>query len=173
MNPPDIEVRVLDERLHAWGLPRFQSELAAGIDLIACLDAPLEVPPQAAAVLVPTGMALHMDDERYCALIVPRSGLGHKKGLVLGNGVGVIDADYMAQVYVSVWNRNPSGPDAAPIRIEPGDRIAQMLFVPVMRPTLRVVEAFSGRSARGEGGFGSTGVAAAVSAASSPAASPG
>ena len=170
---PEIEVRILDERLHAWGLPRYQTDLAAGIDLIACLDAPLRIEPQAAAQLVPTGLAMHMDSDAFFAMIVARSGLGHKKGLVLGNGTGIIDADYMAQIYVSVWNRNPSGPDATPIRIEPGDRIAQMLFVPVMRPTLRVVEAFSGRSARGEGGFGSTGVAAAVSAASSPAASPG
>jgi dUTP pyrophosphatase len=158
---PEIEVRVLDDRLHAWGLPRYQTELAAGIDLIACLDAPLEVLPQAAAQLVPTGLAMHMDSDAFFAMIVPRSGLGHKKGLVLGNGTGIIDADYQAQLFVSVWNRNPAGPDSAPIVIEPGDRIAQLLFVPVVRPRLKVVETFSADSVRGQGGFGSTGVGAA------------
>jgi len=152
----DVEVKVLDARLHGWGLPRYQSEQAAGIDLIACLDAPLEIHPQAPAQLVPTGLALHMNSAGFCALIVPRSGLGHKKGLVLGNSIGVIDADYMAQCHVSVWNRNPSG---ASIVIQPGDRIAQMLFVPILRPRLVVVEEFAASSARGVGGFGSTGVA--------------
>ena len=154
---PEIEVRILDERLHAWGLPRYQTDLAAGIDLIACLDAPLRIEPQAAAQLVPTGLAMHMDSDAFFAMIVARSGLGHKKGLVLGNGTGIIDADYMAQIYVSVWNRNPAG---EPIVIAPGDRIAQLLFVPVVRPRLKVVAEFSGDSARGLGGFGSTGVAA-------------
>ena len=154
---PEIEVRILDERLHAWGLPRYQTDLAAGIDLIACLDAPLRIEPQAAAQLVPTGLAMHMDSDAFFAMIVARSGLGHKHGLVLGNGTGIIDADYMAQIYVSVWNRNPAG---EAIVIEPGDRIAQLLFVPVVRPRLKVVAEFSGDSARGQGGFGSTGVAA-------------
>lgn len=151
----DVEVKVLDPRLHGWGLPRHQSEQAAGIDLIACLEAPLEILPQAPALLVPTGLALHMNSAEFCALIVPRSGLGHKKGLVLGNTVGVIDADYMAQCYVSVWNRNPTG---EPIVIQPGDRIAQMLFVPILRPRLVLVDEFTANSARGIGGFGSTGV---------------
>lgn len=149
-----IEIKVLDERLLQWGLPDYQSELAAGIDLIACLDAPLQVEPQAAATLVPTGLAMHMDAGGLCALILPRSGLGHKRGLVLGNGTGVIDADYMAQIFVSVWNRNPGG-DA--LVIEPGDRIAQMLFVPIVRTQFTVVDEFSSRSRRGLGGFGSTG----------------
>ncbi|MEX8494829.1 dUTP diphosphatase [Sphaerotilus sp.] len=153
---PDVEVRVLDARLHAWGLPRYQSEQAAGIDLIACLDAPLEIHPQAQAQLVPTGLALHMNSAAFCAVIVPRSGLGHKKGLILGNSIGIIDADYMAQCYVSVWNRNPAD---APIVIQPGDRIAQMLFVPILRPRLVVVDEFTATSERGVGGFGSTGVA--------------
>ena len=151
----DVEVKVLDPRLHGWGLPRHQSEQAAGIDLIACLEAPLEILPQAPALLVPTGLAQHMNSAEFCALIVPRSGLGHKKGLVLGNTVGVIDADYMAQCYVSVWNRNPTG---EPIVIQPGDRIAQMLFVPILRPRLVLVDEFTANSARGIGGFGSTGV---------------
>jgi dUTP pyrophosphatase len=107
-------------------------------------------------VLVPTGLAMHMNSHDFCALVMPRSGLGHKRGLVLGNGTGVIDADYMAECFVSVWNRNPSG---EPIVINPGDRIAQMLFVPVVRPSFEVVEAFSASSQRGLGGFGSTGVA--------------
>lgn len=149
-----VEIRVLDPRLHAWGLPDYQSALAAGIDLVACLEAPLAVAPQAPAQLVPTGLAMHMDADGMCALILPRSGLGHKRGLVLGNGTGVIDADYMAQVFVSVWNRNPAG-DA--IIIAPGERMAQMLFVPIVRPRFQVVDAFSRHSRRGEGGFGSTG----------------
>src|SRR5699024_1771144 len=99
-----------------------------GIDLLACLDKVLPILPQAAAQLVPTGLAMHMNVDDLCALVVPRSGLGHKRGLVLGNGTGVIDADYMAQIFVSVWNRNPDG---EPILIEPGMRLAQMLFVPV------------------------------------------
>lgn len=156
---PDVEVKVLDERLRTWGLPRYQSEQAAGIDLIACLDAPLKIHPQQSAQLIPTGLALHMNSAGFCAVIVPRSGLGHKKGLILGNSVGVIDADYMAQCYVSVWNRNPAGPDSEPIVIQPGDRIAQMLFVPILRPRLVVVDDFSASSERGTGGFGSTGVA--------------
>ena len=153
-----IELRILDVRLSAWGLPDYQSPLAAGIDLLACLEAPIAIEPQAPAQLVPTGLAMHMDNSAFCALILPRSGLGHKKGLVLGNGTGVIDADYMAEVFVSVWNRNPAG---EAIIIHPGDRIAQMLFVPVLRPQFRLVETFSQSSERGLGGFGSTGVSKA------------
>lgn len=149
-----VEIRVLDARLHEWGLPDYQTDLAAGIDLLACLDEPMLVKPQAPAQLVPTGMAMHMDADHLCAMILPRSGLGHKQGLVLGNGTGVIDADYMAQIFVSVWNRNPDG---EAIRIEPGQRIAQMLFVPVVRPVFEVVEQFTHTSRRGLGGFGSTG----------------
>lgn len=154
---PEVEIRILDERLHAWGLPRYQSEQAAGIDLLACVHEPLTVRPQEPAVLVPSGIAIHMNSAEFCAMIVPRSGLGHKKGLVLGNGTGIIDADYMAECFVSVWNRNPPGSDAG-FTISPGDRIAQMLFVPVVRPRFRVVESFSSSSSRGLGGFGSTGV---------------
>lgn len=150
----EIEIKVLDQRLREWGLPDYQSDLAAGIDLLACLDAPLPVQAQAAAKLVPTGLAMHMDTDDMCALILPRSGLGHKRGLVLGNSTGVIDADYMAQIFVSVWNRNPDG-DA--IIIEPGDRIAQLLFVPVVRPRFKLVDEFSQQSRRGLAGFGSTG----------------
>jgi dUTP pyrophosphatase len=159
---PSIELRILDERLRTWGLPTYQSDQAAAIDLFACLDEPLVLAPQAPSVLVPTGLAMHMNTHDFCALVLPRSGLGHKRGLVMGNGTGVIDADYMAECFVSVWNRNPArigdeGEDAN-IIIQPGDRIAQMLFVPVVRPAFAVVESFSSSSKRGLGGFGSTGV---------------
>jgi dUTP pyrophosphatase len=142
--------------LNQWGLPTYQTPLAAAIDLFACIDAPLQIEPQQAAVLVPSGIALHMDSANLCAMILPRSGLGHKKGLVLGNSVGLIDADYTAQCFISVWNRNPPGSQA--ISVEPGERIAQMVFLPVLRPVFSVVEEFSRGSQRGAGGFGSTGV---------------
>jgi dUTP pyrophosphatase len=116
--------------------------MASGIDLHACIDAPVSLAPGSPALLVSAGIAIHIADPHVTALIVPRSGLGHKKGLVVGNLVGVIDADYMGPVMVSLWNR--SAPGSAPVVVEPGDRIAQMLFVPVLRP-------------RGAGGFGSTG----------------
>ena len=149
-----VELKVLDERVRAWGLPRYQSALAAAVDLHACLDAPLALAPQSAAVLVPAGIAIHIADPAVAAIIVPRSGLGNK-GLVLGNLVGVLDADYTGPVLISVWNRN--APGSAPIAIEPGDRIAQLMFVPVVRPAFEVVDEFSALSVRGAGGFGSTG----------------
>lgn len=152
---PAIELKVLDARLHDWGLPSYQSDMAAAVDLFACIDAPVEIVAQAPATLVPSGLALGMGNAHMAALIMPRSGLGHKKGLVMGNTVGLIDADYMGQVFISVWNRNPVGSDA--IVIEPGERIAQMMFVPVVRPEVQVVEEFSEQTARGAGGFGSTG----------------
>ncbi len=152
--PGEVELRVLDARLHAWGLPRPQTDMAAGVDLHACLDAPLVLEPGAAA-LVPVGFALHMADAGMAALILPRSGLGHRRGLVLGNLVGLIDADYTGPVTVSAWNRNPPG--GAAVTLAPGERFAQLVFVPVLRPRLRVVERFSAGSGRGEGGFGSTG----------------
>jgi dUTP pyrophosphatase len=152
---PNIEIKILDSRLHEWGLPRYQTPLAAAIDLFACLEAPLQVEAQAPAVLVPSGIALHMDSDALCSVILPRSGLGHKKGLVLGNSVGLIDADYTAQCFISVWNRNPPGSEA--ITIAPGERIAQMMFLPVVRPQFTVVQEFSATSERGGGGFGSTG----------------
>ena len=158
MKNPDgasIEVRILDERIRAWGLPRYQSDMAAAIDLYACLDAPLVLLPQSPAEIVPSGIALHIADPGIAALVVPRSGLGHRKGLVLGNLVGVVDADYLGPVLISVWNRSAPGSEA--IVIEPGERIAQMLFVPIVRPSLRVVDEFSRSTVRGAGGFGSTG----------------
>jgi len=150
-----VELKVLDERVRAWGLPRYQSEMAAAVDLFACLDEPLVIAPQAAAQFVPAGIAIHIGDPNVAAIIVPRSGLGHKVGLVLGNLVGVLDADYTGPVMISVWNRSQAG--SAPIVIEPGDRIAQLMFVPVVRPAFDVVDEFSAPSVRGAGGFGSTG----------------
>ena len=150
-----VELKVLDERVRAWGLPRYQSEMAAAVDLFACLDEPLLVAPQTPAQFVPSGIAIHIGDPGVAAIIVPRSGLGHKKGLVLGNLVGVLDADYTGAVLISVWNR--SEPGSPPIVIEPGDRIAQLMFVPVVRPAFEVVDEFTALSVRGAGGFGSTG----------------
>jgi len=152
-----IEIKVLDPRLHEWGLPKYQTPLAAAIDLFACIDEPLQLQPQQAAVLIPSGIALHMDSLDFCAVILPRSGLGHKKGLVLGNSVGLIDADYTAQCFISVWNRNPADSNAT-ITILPGVRIARPLFSPVVRPAVAAVVAYSSGSPRGSGGFGSTGV---------------
>ncbi len=152
---PPVELKVLDARLNEWGLPRYQSAQAAAIDLMACLDSDLELPAGGPAVLVPAGFAVHMNDPHLVAVIAPRSGLGHKKGLVLGNGLGVIDADYTGPLMVSVWNRNPIGSESVVIR--PGERIAQLMFLPVVRPLFEVVTEFSGQSERGAGGFGSTG----------------
>jgi dUTP pyrophosphatase len=149
-----VELKVLDERVRSWGLPRYQSEMAAAVDLFACLDAPLSLTPHTAAQLVPAGIAIHIGDPALAAIIVPRSGLGHR-GLVLGNLVGVLDADYTGPVMISVWNRN--APGSPPIVIEPGDRIAQLMFVPVVRPAFDIVEEFTALSLRGAGGFGSTG----------------
>lgn len=154
---PNVEIKIMDARLREWGLPQYQTPLAAAIDLVACLEAPLLLEPQQPAVLIPTGIALHMNTVDLCAVILPRSGLGHKKGLVLGNGTGLIDADYTAQCFISAWNRNPAGSGQA-ILISPGDRIAQMLFLPAVRPNFRVVDEFSEPSERGGGGFGSTGL---------------
>ena len=150
-----VELKVLDPRLHEWGLPRVQSTMAAGVDLHACLGAPLAIEPGAPAVLVPAGFAIHIADPGVAAIILPRSGLGHRRGLVLGNTAGLIDADYTGPIMVSTWNRNPPG--TPPIVLEPGERFAQMVFVPILRPEFTVVETFSQPSGRGGGGFGSTG----------------
>jgi len=149
-------VKLLDERLRAWGFPAYGSALAAGLDLFACLEAPLLLEPQAPASLVPSGLALSIGDPDWCALVVPRSGAGHRRGLVLGNTIGVIDADYQGPVLVSAWNRNRPG--AAAIEIRPGERIAQLVLTRIARPRFRVVDEFSQTSVRKGGGFGSTGV---------------
>lgn len=153
---PRIEMKVLDPRLHDWGLPKYHTEWSAGVDMYACLREPLVLEPQAPAVLVPSGIALLMGSEQIAALLLARSGLGHKKGLVLSQAVGTIDADYTAEIFMSAWLRNPPGSE--PIIIEPGDRIAQLVFVPILRPSFIVVDDFSQGTGRGEGGFGSTGI---------------
>ena len=148
----DVELKILDPRLgDSIPLPQAATLGSAGMDLRAALDAPLTLSPGESA-LVPSGMAIHIGDPGWCALIVPRSGLGHKHGLVMGNLVGVIDADYQGPLMISCWNRGTQ-----PYTIEVGDRIAQLLLVPVAQARLNVVTEFK-PSQRGEGGFGSTGV---------------
>jgi dUTP pyrophosphatase len=151
----DVEIRILDPRVRTWGFPHYGSDAAAGLDLHASLDAPLVIAPGSPAVLISSGVAIRIGDPDWCGIVAPRSGLGHR-GLVLGNAIGVIDADYEGPCLISAWNRNAD----APITIAPGDRIAQLLFVRVTRPRFAIVEAFSAApSARGQGGFGSSGVA--------------
>jgi dUTP pyrophosphatase len=148
----DIALKILDPRMgQSIPLPSTVTDGSAGIDLRAAIDGPLTLAPGETA-LVPSGIAIHIADPAWCALIVPRSGLGHKHGLVTGNLVGVIDADYQGPLLISCWNRS-----ATSFTMQPGDRIAQLLLVPVGRAQWRVVETFE-PSRRGEGGFGSTGV---------------
>lgn len=148
----DVALRILDPRLgDSIALPQTATAGSAGIDLRAAVEAALTLKPGDTA-MVPTGLAIHIGDPGWCALIVPRSGLGHRQGLVMGNSVGVIDADYQGPLLISCWNRG-----TADITIGVGDRIAQLLLVPVAQTRWRVVEGFA-PSARGEGGFGSTGV---------------
>ena len=150
--PHDLQVKVLDARFGAqWPLPAYATEASAGLDLRAALDAPLALAP-GDAQLVPSGLAIHVADPGLCAVILPRSGLGHKHGIVLGNGTGLIDADYQGPLLISVWNRGRE-----PFTIEPGDRVAQLVVMPIARVTLQVVDTFID-SARGTGGFGHTGV---------------
>ena len=144
-----IDVRVLDPRM-AEHLPAYATPGSAGLDLRACLDAPVVLAP-GQTHLVPTGLSIHIGDPGLAAMLLPRSGLGHKHGIVLGNLVGLIDSDYQGPLMVSCWNRG-----AAAFTIEPMERIAQMVIVPVVQATFRRVDEFVA-SARGEGGFGSTG----------------
>lgn len=150
-----MQVRILEHRLRDWGLPAYQTEGAAAIDLFACVTDAVTIAPQAPAVLVSSGIAVLFDDFSLAGLVLPRSGQGHRRGLVMGNTIGLIDPDYTGEIFVSVWNRNPPGSD--PVVIEPGERIAQMIFVPVIRPVFEVVDQFSTSTGRGAGGFGSTG----------------
>jgi len=158
-----VELKILDPRLPDWGFPHYGSALAAGLDLHACLDEPLLLRPQAPPVLISGGFALRIGDPGWCALVLPRSGLGHRAGLVLGNAIGLLDADYQGACLISAWNRNPerSGGGDEGILIRPGDRIAQLVFLPVARAEFAVVGEFSQTSGRQAGGFGSTGVASA------------
>ncbi|MES2718388.1 MAG: dUTP diphosphatase [Pseudomonadota bacterium] len=144
-----IDLKVLDARVAAH-LPAYATAGSAGLDLRACLDAPLVIEP-GQTVLVPTGLALHIADPGLAAMILPRSGLGHKHGIVLGNLVGLIDSDYQGPLMVSCWNRG-----SASFTVQPLERIAQLVIVPVVQARFRVVQEFAG-SLRGEGGFGSTG----------------
>ncbi len=144
-----LDIRILDERLHAKP-PAYATAGSAGLDLRACITAPIEIAPGATS-LVPSGLAIHLADPGYAALVLPRSGLGHKHGIVLGNLVGLIDSDYQGQLMVSCWNRSQHG-----YVIQPMDRIAQLVIVPVVQAELNIVDSFDA-STRGDGGFGSTG----------------
>jgi len=144
-----LDVKILDVRLRE-AMPAYATAGSAGIDLRACIEQPLRL-EAGATVLVPSGIAIHLADPGFCALVLPRSGLGHKHGIVLGNLVGLIDSDYQGQIMVSLWNRG-----SEPFSIQPLDRIAQLVVVPVVQVKLNLVESFDA-SDRGAGGFGSTG----------------
>ena len=145
-----LDVKILDERLRTQ-MPAYATPGSAGLDLRACLDAPLTLAPNAWQ-LVPTGMAIHLADPGHAALILPRSGLGHKHGIVLGNLVGLIDSDYQGQLMVSAWNRSDVAYTLAPM-----ERLAQLVIVPVVQAQFNIVDEFPSASERGEGGYGSTG----------------
>jgi dUTP pyrophosphatase len=146
-----LQVRILDERIGSeFPLPAYATAGSAGLDLRACLAAPL-ILAQGRAELIPTGLAIHLEDPGLAAMILPRSGLGHKHGIVLGNLVGLIDSDYQGQLMVSCWNRG-----LEPFTVRPGERIAQLVVVPVVQVELEVVQDFAA-SARGAGGFGHSG----------------
>lgn len=144
-----IDLKILDDRLKD-ALPQYATPGAAGLDLRACIEAPITLQP-GETVLIPTGMAIHIGDPGLAAMILPRSGLGHKHGIVLGNLVGLIDSDYQGQLMVSTWNRGNTA-----FTLNPMERLAQLVIVPVVQVAFNVVDVFAG-SQRGEGGFGSTG----------------
>jgi dUTP pyrophosphatase len=146
-----LDLKILDPRIGAdWPMPAYATDGSAGLDLRAAIDAPLELAGGDTA-LVPSGIAIHIADPGLCAMVLPRSGLGHRHGLVLGNGTGLIDADYQGPLMVSLWNRSREA-----YVVQPGDRIAQLVLTPVVRAGLRVVDTFE-QSTRGAGGFGHTG----------------
>ena len=146
-----IEIKILDDRLgNQFPMPEYATTGSAGVDLRACLESTLNLMP-GQTELIPSGIAVHIADPAYAAVVLPRSGLGHKHGIVLGNLVGLIDSDYQGEVLISCWNRGTTE-----FTIEPGERIAQLVFVPVARPQFQVVETFA-ESERGSGGFGHTG----------------
>ncbi len=146
-----VELKILDSRIGGeYPLPHYATDGSAGMDMRACIDEPLELNP-GQTELIPSGIAIHMEDREMAATLLPRSGLGHKHGVVLGNLVGLIDSDYQGQVFVSCWNRGDTT-----FTIEPGERIAQMVFVPVIQAEFEVVDEFD-TSERGAGGFGHTG----------------
>jgi len=146
-----IQLQILDKRVGTeFPLPQYATHGAAGMDLRACVDAPLQIHP-GETHLIPTGIAIHIGDPGLAAVLLPRSGLGHKHGIVLGNLTGLIDSDYQGQLFVSCWNRGKES-----FTVNPGERIAQMVFVPVVQAAFDIVESFD-ESDRGEGGFGHTG----------------
>jgi len=148
----EIQLKILDPRISTeWGLPEYATPASAALDLRAAIDAPLVLEP-GKAVLVPTGIAIHIADPTKCAVILPRSGLGHKHGVCLGNSLGLLDADYSGPLMISALNRTDE-----PYTVQPGDRIAQLLVLPIIRATFKVVDEFEA-STRGAGGFGHTGV---------------
>ncbi|HBQ44095.1 MAG TPA: dUTP diphosphatase [Thiomicrospira sp.] len=148
-----VQYKILDKRLgNEIELPKYGTEGSAGLDLRACLDENLILEP-GETILIPTGMAIHLEDPGYAAMLLPRSGLGHENGIVLGNLVGLIDSDYQGPLMVSCWNRGDK-----PYTIEVGTRIAQMVIVPVLQAEFSLVEEFGDATERGEGGFGHTGV---------------
>ena len=151
-----VKVKVLDQRLLdetvGWGLPTYGTQGSAGLDLRACIEEPLIIPPNSKSVLVSSGLSIYLEDPNYVGFILPRSGLGHKQGLVLGNLTGVIDSDYQGPLMISAWNRSEDT-----ITINPGDRIAQYVVTPIQRIELQVVESFD-ETERGSDGFGSTGI---------------
>ena len=144
-----LQVKILDERMRNQ-MPSYGTPGSAGLDLRACIDAAMVIAP-GQTVLVPTGLSIFVEDPRYAALILPRSGLGHKHGIVLGNLVGLIDSDYQGQLMVSTWNRS-----SASFTLEPMERLAQLVIVPIQQVELKIVDEFA-ESSRGTGGFGSTG----------------
>ena len=146
-----VQVKILDQRINGeFGLPHYATDGSAGLDLRACVDAPITL-KAGETELIPSGIAIYIDDPSLAAVLLPRSGMGHKHGIVLGNLVGLIDSDYQGQVFISCWNRGQSA-----FTIEPGDRIAQMVFVPVVQASFNVVDEFVA-SERAAGGFGHTG----------------
>ena len=147
-----LKVKIEDARYgRDWELPRYATHGSAGLDLRAALDDVLTLPPDTTA-LVPSGLSIYIEDPLLCGMILPRSGLGHRHGIILGNGVGLIDADYQGQLQISLWNRGHST-----FRIHPGDRVAQLVVLPIVRVNLQIVESFND-TIRGSGGFGHSGI---------------
>ena len=145
-----VDIKILDARLRD-NMPSYATPGSAGLDLRACIDAPVTLEP-GQWQLIPTGMAMYLKDPGYAAMILPRSGMGHKHGIVLGNLVGLIDSDYQGQLMVSAWNRSQTA-----FTLQPMDRLAQLVIVPVVQPSFNVVDEFEAPSDRGDGGYGSTG----------------
>ena len=145
----NIDLKIMDPRMKEF-MPEYATPGSAGLDLRACIDVPVTLEP-GATVLIPTGLAIHIGDPRYAAMILPRSGMGHKNGIVLGNLVGLIDSDYQGQLMVSTWNRGQKA-----FTLQPMERLAQLVIVPVLQVGFNIVEEFE-QSERGAGGFGSTG----------------